>query len=83
VSSAATGRIDADPAISISRAASGAVRLRWDASRFPSVLVRSPVNGEVLSFATGGDATIATAEPQLELVYSNRVRSRRLVRALR
>jgi hypothetical protein len=70
-----------EPALSLTRAGSRAVRLRWDASRFPVVLVRDPKTGEVLSFARGGDATIVSGHAELELNYSNRVRSaRRLVR---
>jgi hypothetical protein len=41
------------------------------------------VKGDVLSFARGGDATIVTDNTQLELVYSNRVRSVRELRQLR
>lgn len=42
---------------------------------------RIPVNGQVISFARGGDATIVTDHEELDLNYSNRVRStRRLTR---
>ena len=59
------------------------VRVQWDASKFPAVMVRDPVRGEVLSFARGGDATIVTSGNEIELVYSNRLRSARVVKQLR
>lgn len=73
--------VAADARTTISRTGPRAVRVQWDAARFPVVMVRDPVRGQVLSFARGGDATIQTPDNELELVYSNRVRSaRRLVR---
>lgn len=75
------GDVGAEPDVSLSRAGAGAVRLRWDATRFPVIMVRDPVSGDILSFARGGDATVVTGRPELELNYSNRVRSaRRLLR---
>jgi hypothetical protein len=80
VTSVASIDVAADPNVQLSRANAGAVRMRWDAARFPVVMVRNPLSGQVLSFARGGDATIVTGSDELELNYSNRVRSaRRLV----
>jgi hypothetical protein len=42
--------------------------------------VRNPQTGNVLSFARGGDVTIATERDDIELNYSNRVRSIRELR---
>ena len=77
VTSAPAGAVVADSRAAITRTGPRAVRMRWDASRFPVVMVRDPVRGHVLSFARGGEATIATDRDDLELVYSNNVRSRR------
>jgi hypothetical protein len=75
--------VGADAATVLTRAGSHQVRVQWDASKFPAVMVRDPVKGDILSFARGGDATIVTDNTQLELVYSNRVRSVRELRQLR
>jgi hypothetical protein len=75
---------DADPGVLASRAATGHVRLRWDAARFPVVLVRSKSTGNVIAFARGGDATIAATQAEIEVNASNRVRSaRRTIKVLR
>jgi hypothetical protein len=63
-------------AVEVSRAASGGVALRWDATAHPMILVRDPATRQVLSIARGGDVELATARPQLELIMSNGVRSR-------
>ncbi|NNG16906.1 MAG: hypothetical protein HKM89_10535 [Gemmatimonadales bacterium] len=51
------------------------VELRWDRSQFPMVLVRDPATRQILSFARGGTATIRTFARELDLVYSDGVRS--------
>jgi hypothetical protein len=63
------------PAV-VARGVSGGVALRWDASAHPMVMVRDPVTGEIVSFARGGHATVATARRTLELVVSDGVGSR-------
>lgn len=83
VSSAAAGEISANADVALTRVNDGAVRVQWDATRFPAVMVRDPASGDVLSFAKGGSATIATASSQLEVVYSNRLRSGRVIRRLK
>ena len=60
------------------RAIAGGVALRWDAAAHPMVMVRDPETGEVVSFARGGQATIATSRRTLDLVVSDRVGSRTL-----
>jgi hypothetical protein len=75
---------DADPGIVATRPSSGRVRLRWDATRHPVLMVRNPATGNVIAFARGGDATIAASQDEIEVNASNRVRSaRRTVRVLR
>lgn len=68
-----------EPALSLTRTGNRAVRLRWDATRFPVVMVRDPNTGDVLSFARGGDATIVSGHAELEVNYSNRVGSARRI----
>lgn len=57
------------------------VRVRWNATAASVLMVRDARSGEVLSFARGGDASLATAQGDLELVTSDGVRS--VVRQLR
>jgi hypothetical protein len=64
----------------LSRVGPRALRMRWDAARFPVVMVRNPQTGSILSFARGGDVTIVTDRDDVELNYSNRVRSIRELR---
>ena len=51
------------------------VRIRWDDSRHPMLLVRDAGTGEVLSFARGGEVTVKTRDRELELVVSRGARS--------
>jgi hypothetical protein len=82
--SVASVDVAADPRAVVSRPVAGRVRVQWDASRFPVVMVRNPQSGEILSFARGGDATIVADQAEIDLSFSNRVGSRRrLMRVLR
>ena len=63
------------PAASVQSVAADRIELRWDRSRYPMVLVRDPRTREILSFARGGAATVWTAELEIELLYSDGVRS--------
>jgi hypothetical protein len=54
------------------------VSLRWDAARYPMIMVRDPDSGEVLAFGRGGTATVRTSHGELDLVVSDGVRSQRL-----
>jgi hypothetical protein len=55
------------------RSGTGRVSVRWDASAHPMVMVRDPSTGQVLSFASGGLAEIATDRTDLEVQLSNGV----------
>jgi hypothetical protein len=59
----------------VARREAGAVALEWDPSVHPMIMVRDPDSGEILSFARGGKARVATAKGSLELVVSDQVRS--------
>lgn len=81
VTSAASGAVTEDAQTVVTRPDGRTMRLRWNAARFPAVMVRDAATGEVLAFARGGDATIVTNAAPVELTYSNRVgsvRERRL-----
>jgi hypothetical protein len=58
------------------RSGPGRVSVRWNASARPMVMVRDPATGQVLSFARGGSADIATDRDDLEVQLSNGVTSR-------
>ncbi|HEX6924526.1 MAG TPA: hypothetical protein VF167_03825 [Longimicrobiaceae bacterium] len=51
------------------------VELSWDADRNPMVMVRDPATGEVLAFARGGRARVSSRAAELELSYSDGLRS--------
>ena len=59
------------------------VALRWDAAASPMILVRDAETGEVLSFARGGRAEVATDRMELDLSVSDRVGSRQVRVAVR
>jgi hypothetical protein len=83
VSATASSDVAAEPEMVMSRSGPRAVRLQWNASRFPVVMVRDPATGQVLSFARGGDVTIVTDRSELDLNYSNRLRSTRALTRIR
>jgi hypothetical protein len=72
--------LSASSGATLARTGPRALRVRWDATRYPVVMVRNPQTGSILSFARGGDVTIATDRDDVELNYSNRVRSIRELR---
>ncbi len=67
----------AAPPVEAHRVADG-VALRWDASAHPMVMVRDPDTGEIVSFARGGTASVATGKAALDLVVSDGVGSQAL-----
>jgi hypothetical protein len=50
------------------------VRVRWNTSEYPMVVVRDADSGRNLSFARGGNASIATRRANVELTYTDGVR---------
>jgi hypothetical protein len=60
----------------VARRTGAGVQLHWDAGAHPMIVVRDPRTGEVLSFARGGQAEVATGNGELDLLLSDRVRSR-------
>lgn len=64
------------PDIVEARRVAGGVRLQWDGTAHPMVMVRDARTGEVLSFARGGEAELATDAAELDVASSDRVGSR-------
>jgi hypothetical protein len=76
---ASAGQASSEPtAVEVTPGSGGRLRLRWDATRAPMIMVRDPVSGDVLSFARGGSAEVAADGDELALTVSDRVRSRDL-----
>jgi hypothetical protein len=73
-SAGAGGPID----LRTTRTGPGRVSLRWNATAHPMVMVRDAASGQVLSFARGGAADIATERADLEVQLSNGVLGRSL-----
>lgn len=71
-------RLEATGAPVTSRREGQSVVLRWNASAHPTIMVRDPDTGSVLSFARGGEARIWTSKSHLDLELSDGVRSQRL-----
>jgi hypothetical protein len=59
----------------VARPEAGGVALEWDPAAHAMIMVRDPDTGEILSFARGGKARIATSKRTLDLVVSDQVRS--------
>jgi hypothetical protein len=53
------------------------VRLQWDPTVHPMVLVRDPDTGEVLSFARGGEVEVGTSKNAVDVTLSDQVLSNR------
>jgi hypothetical protein len=60
----------------VARREPGRVALEWNVQAHPMIMVRDPDTGEVLSFARGGKARVATSKAKLDLVVSDGVQSR-------
>lgn len=63
------------PRFSLSGAGRGRAEVRWEAARYPLTVVRDPRTGEILSFARGGSVSVRTDAPELELLFSDGVRT--------
>src|ERR1041385_2630838 len=65
----------ADPGQELTRPNLEQVQVRWDATRYPMVMVRDAVTHQVLSFARGGMARLWTRSGSFDLSYSDGVRT--------
>lgn len=68
------GFAPAAPRFSAERAG-GRVALKWERAEHPMVLVREAATGQVLSFARGGGVDVHTDAAELELLFSDGVRT--------
>jgi hypothetical protein len=60
--------------VRVERSAEG-LALHWDPTVHPMIMIRDPETGQVLSFARGGEASVVTGKPAVELVVSDGLRS--------
>ncbi|MBI4544536.1 MAG: Ig-like domain-containing protein [Gemmatimonadetes bacterium] len=63
------------PGLSLARPRPGLVEVRWNEQAYPMVMVRDAGTSEILSFARGGAVQVRSDAPELELVFSDGVRS--------
>lgn len=63
------------PRFSVSAPGRGEARVTWQAAAHPLTVVRDARTGEILSFARGGAAQVRTDAPELELLFSDGVRT--------
>ncbi len=68
----------AAPQIAASAVSSEKVRLTWNSSQFPMLVVRDPDTREILAFARGGTTDVRTRKRSFEVAASNSVASTRL-----
>jgi hypothetical protein len=64
-----------DPAPLLTRPNARQVDVRWDAARYPMVMVRDAATGDILSFARGGSARLWTSGSDFVLQFSDGVKS--------
>ncbi len=60
---------------SIERQGHNELRLQWDPTLHPVIIVRDPRSGEVLSFARGGDMTLRSGLTEVQLELSDGTRT--------
>lgn len=65
----------APPAVSSTRLGGNRIELRWDAARYPMMVIREAASGDVLGIARGGVATVTTRGGALTLIMSAGLRS--------
>lgn len=61
----------ADPSLELARPNPQQVELRWDAARYPMVMVRDAATGDILSFARGGTARLWSRGTGFTFHFSN------------
>lgn len=66
------------PEVTATTVASGKVRLDWNSTNFPMLVVRDPDTKEIIAFARGGSSTVSSGKRSLDVTASNRVSSTRL-----
>ena len=64
-----------DPESELSRVNGEQVQVRWNAARYPMVMVKDATSGQVLSFARGGSARLWARSSDFQLTFSDGVNS--------
>jgi hypothetical protein len=64
-----------DPELLLTRVNSGQAELRWNAARYPMVLVRDTRTGAVVALARGGTVRVPAAGGDFGLTFSDGVHS--------
>jgi len=64
-----------DPASVVEAAPAGRVRVRWNSTAFPMAMVRDAATGQVMGFVRHSGDAVVSGGRQLEVVYSDGVRS--------
>ena len=64
-----------DPELRVTRSGRGQLGVRWNADRYPMVMVRNALSGEVVAFARAGATQVWTQRSGVELTFSDGVRS--------
>ncbi len=69
-------RVDADPQLSANAVGAGRLSVTWNASRYPSIIVRHKQTHRVLGIGRKGELTVTTSSPgELEALLSDGVSS--------
>lgn len=71
----ASATASGDPEPVLSRVNAEQVQVRWNAARYPMVMVRDTRTGAVLSFARGGSARLWARSTDFQLIFSDGVKS--------
>ena len=64
--------------VSVTKAGPDDVTLTWNAAAYPMLVVRDPGTHQILAFARGGKSTIRTRRTSLDVILTDRVKSRRI-----
>jgi hypothetical protein len=69
------GLAGGDPEVALGSRDRERIAVRWNAARFPMVMIRDAATGRVLSFARGGEATIRARTDEVSLQFSTGTRT--------
>lgn len=69
------GLTGGDPEVALTRVDRERIAVRWNAARYPMVMVREAATGRVLSFARSGDATVWARTDEVSLQFSSGTRT--------
>ena len=64
----------------VAEGAGDSVEITWDGAAFPMALIRDPATGQILSFARNGRISLDAPSGEIELVFSDGLRSREPLR---